>query len=127
LLSKRGLLLRADLLAPVAHWITPEAETKRFDTHFFVAALPSAQIPRDVGTEADHRLWIRPGDALSAKLKLLPPTKAVLRDLAGYDTVEAALHTERVFSTVAPRVVLLEGGGTRLVIDPGPAGSASSG
>src|SRR5689334_23407197 len=58
LLTRRGLVLRADLLRPLAHWITPEVEPKRFDTRFFLAEMPSGQTCRDVGGEADSRVWI---------------------------------------------------------------------
>src|SRR5580704_19413608 len=44
LLSRRGLLLRADLLTPWARWITPEISPRRFDTWFFAAALPAGQL-----------------------------------------------------------------------------------
>jgi len=104
LLLRRGLLLRADLLAPVAHWITPEIEPKRFDTRFFVAALPERQLCRDVGTEADRRLWIRPEEALSSGLTIMPPTEAVLTDLAGHPDVASALHADREITAVLPRV-----------------------
>jgi hypothetical protein len=114
LLLRRGLLLRADLLAPLAHWITPEFEPKRFDTRFFVAALPERQICRDVGTEADRRLWIRPEEAL-ARLTIMPPTEAVLQDLAGHSDVASALHAEREISTVLPRIEL-DGDRVRFVI-----------
>jgi 8-oxo-dGTP pyrophosphatase MutT (NUDIX family) len=107
LLLRRGLLLRADLLAPVAHWITPEIEPKRFDTRFFVAALPERQICRDAGTEADFRLWIRPQDALSSGLTIMHPTAAVLKDLAEYPDVASALQAERTITTVLPRVELI--------------------
>ncbi|HST85126.1 MAG TPA: NUDIX hydrolase [Kineosporiaceae bacterium] len=103
LLLRRGLLLRADLLAPVAHWITPEIEPKRFDTRFFVAALPERQICREVGTEADLRLWIRPQDALASGLRIMHPTAAVLADLAEHPNVASALHAEREITTVQPR------------------------
>jgi 8-oxo-dGTP pyrophosphatase MutT (NUDIX family) len=43
LLRRHGLLLRADLLTPWAHWITPEISPRRFDTWFFAAALPTGQ------------------------------------------------------------------------------------
>jgi 8-oxo-dGTP pyrophosphatase MutT (NUDIX family) len=43
LLSRRGLVLRADLLTPWARWITPEVSHRRFDTWFFAAALPPGQ------------------------------------------------------------------------------------
>ena len=39
-LQAAGLPLRADLLAPWARWVTPEAEPRRDDTAFFVAAVP---------------------------------------------------------------------------------------
>ena len=58
LLIRRGLHLRSDLLRPWAHWTTPEFEPRRFDTWFFVAALPVGQHARDVGGEADHTRWI---------------------------------------------------------------------
>ena len=106
LLSRRGLRLRADLLAPIAHWITPELSLKRFDTRFFVAALPERQSCRDAGTEADRRLWIRPREALASGLTIMRPTAAVLTDLAGYPDVASALHAEREITTVQPRVEL---------------------
>ena len=46
LLARRGLVLRSDLLRPLAHWITPEVEPKRFDTRFFLARLPEGQVTR---------------------------------------------------------------------------------
>ena len=60
LFARRGLVLRSDLLRPLAHWITPEAEPKRFDTRFFLAELPAGQVCREAGTEADSRVWVRP-------------------------------------------------------------------
>ena len=103
LLIRRGLRLRADLLAPLAHWITPEIGRKRFDTYFFVAALPERQICREVGTEADLRLWISPQEALSSGLRIMPPTQAVLQDLATHQNVASARSAEREITTVLPR------------------------
>ncbi len=57
-LATRDLVLRSDLLRPWAHWITPEFEPKRFDTRFFVAAVPTGQRPRDVSGEADDTVWL---------------------------------------------------------------------
>ena len=39
----RNLTLRADWLAPLAHWITPPVSERRYSTHFFLAALPDGQ------------------------------------------------------------------------------------
>jgi 8-oxo-dGTP pyrophosphatase MutT (NUDIX family) len=104
LLTRRGLVLRTDLLRPLAHWITPEIEPKRFDTHFFLARLPEGQVTRQAGTEADSRVWVRPADAL--ELPMLPPTRAVLSELATYDDVSSALAAERTIATVLPKLVV---------------------
>jgi hypothetical protein len=109
LLTRRGLLLRADLLRPCAHWITPEVEPKRFDTRFFVARLPSGQRCRDAGSEADQRLWVRPQDALDRGLGMMAPTAAVLAELAAAPDVEAALSATRTIRPVQPVAVLEDG------------------
>jgi len=110
LLARRGLVLRSDLLRPLAHWITPEVEPKRFDTRFFLARLPEGQVTRAAGTEADQRLWVRPADALEQGLLMLPPTRAVLEDLAAYDDVESALAATRAITPLMPRLLVGEGG-----------------
>jgi 8-oxo-dGTP pyrophosphatase MutT (NUDIX family) len=115
LLQRRDLVLRADLLAPLAHWVTPEVEPKRFDTRFFVAALPERQVCRDAGTEADLRFWVRPEQALLSGLRIMAPTAAVITDLAGHHDVASALRAERVITAVMPRLEL-DGDQVRLVI-----------
>jgi 8-oxo-dGTP pyrophosphatase MutT (NUDIX family) len=109
LLERRDLVLRADLLRPLAHWITPEAEPRRFDTRFFLAAMPEHQRCRDVGGEADDRVWVRPADALASGLALMPPTRSVLMDLSRFDDVATALAAERTITPVLPRFVLVDG------------------
>ncbi|MFD0639332.1 NUDIX hydrolase [Catenulispora yoronensis] len=47
-LAARSLVLRTDLLGAWSRWITPEFEPRRYDTAFFVAALPAGQRTRDV-------------------------------------------------------------------------------
>ncbi|MGH3313051.1 MAG: NUDIX hydrolase [Streptomyces sp.] len=95
-LDRRGLVLRSDLLGGWAHWITPEFEQRRYDTWFFVAALPEGQRTRNASTEADRTAWIRPGDAAAGydrgDLLMMPPTIATLRQLAGHRTVAEALR-----------------------------------
>ncbi len=112
LLERRGLGLRADLLRPWAHWITPELEPKRYDTRFFVAALPTGQHARDVGGEADATMWLTPSEAVARfhrdELAMLPPTIATLRELAEYATTAEALAAAdtRDIAPVLPRVVI---------------------
>jgi 8-oxo-dGTP pyrophosphatase MutT (NUDIX family) len=121
LLTRRGLVLRADLLRPLAHWITPEVEQKRFDTRFFVARVPAGQVCRDAGSEADRRLWLRPQDALDRQLRVLPPTAAVLADLAAHPDVEAALAAPREIRPVLPKLVVDDDDEVAFLL-PGDAG-----
>ncbi|MFJ9117408.1 NUDIX hydrolase [Streptomyces sp. NPDC102394] len=94
-LDRRGLVLRSDLLGAWARWITPEFEVRRYDTFFFVAALPHGQRTRNASTEADRTVWIRPQDAAEGydkgELLMMPPTIATLRALAPYGTAADAL------------------------------------
>ncbi|MEV7776844.1 NUDIX hydrolase [Kitasatospora sp. NPDC088351] len=84
-LREHGLLLRSDLLAGWARWITPEFEERRYDTWFFVAALPPGQrAALEVG-EADKVAWLSPAEAVEGyeqgRYGMLPPTVTVLREL----------------------------------------------
>ncbi|MER5257509.1 NUDIX hydrolase [Streptomyces sp. NPDC002855] len=94
-LDRRGLVLRSDLLAAWARWITPEFEPKRYDTFFFVAALPEGQRTRNASTEADRTVWIAPGEATAGydkgDLLMMPPTIATLRQLSAYGSASDAL------------------------------------
>ena len=116
LLARRGLVLRADLLRPFAHWITPEIEPKRFDTRFFLAELPAGQVCRDVGGEADERVWVRPQVAVDEGLRMLPPTHNSLLQVAHYATVAEALADEREVHLVAPKLIVLPDDTVKFVV-----------
>lgn len=94
-LDRRGLALRSDLLGAWTRWITPEFEPRRYDTWFFVAALPEGQRTRNASTEADRTVWIRPADAAASydkgELLMMPPTIATLRQLTPYDSAAETL------------------------------------
>jgi 8-oxo-dGTP pyrophosphatase MutT (NUDIX family) len=107
LLTLRGLALRADLLAPWARWITPEFEPRRFDTYFFVARMPEGQVTRDVGGEADDRVW-RPA-ADSTDLPMLPPTRVTLSQVAEHSTVDGVLAAAGRRDAATPVRPRLEG------------------
>jgi 8-oxo-dGTP pyrophosphatase MutT (NUDIX family) len=116
LLARRGLVLRTDLLRPFAHWITPEVEPRRFDTRFFLAQMPAGQVCRDVGGEADERLWVRVKDSLDQGLVLMPPTHTSLRDLVPYGDVRSALDDPRAVTLVAPKLVVLPDDSVKFVV-----------
>ena len=68
------------------HWVTPEIYSMRFDTRFYVATLPSNQVPLARSEEVTHSLWIKPAAALARldrrEFPILPPTTTVLHELA---------------------------------------------
>ncbi|GAA4797345.1 NUDIX hydrolase [Streptomyces ziwulingensis] len=94
-LDRRGLVLRSDLLGAWARWVTPEFESRRYDTWFFVAALPEGQRTRNASTEADRTVWLTPAEAAAGydrgELLMMPPTVATLRPLTAYGTAAEAL------------------------------------
>lgn len=107
-LRTEKLVLRADLLRPWSNWITPEAErTRRYDTFFFVGALPKGQQADGENTESDQAEWALPRDAIAdfeaGKSFLLPPTWSQLDSLAGR-TVADVLADEREIVAIEPRL-----------------------
>ena len=109
-LQRRGLVLRTDLLAAWTHWVTPEFEPRRYDTRFFVAALPAGQRTRDIFGEADRVAWMAPQDAVSGvdsgAMAMLPPTYETCSDLLGFTAgadVLAAAAGRRI-QPVLPRL-----------------------
>lgn len=90
--------LRLDLagLAPFSRWITPVFSPKRFDTMFFLAAVPPNQTLSHDGSETVHGLWMRPQQVIDAadkemKHSLYFATRLNIMDLALSDTTEDAL------------------------------------
>jgi 8-oxo-dGTP pyrophosphatase MutT (NUDIX family) len=110
-LARRGLVLRADLVVPWAHWITPEFEPRRFDTRFLVAALPEGQVTREFGEEADQVEWVRPTVAIerweAGEMAIMPPTLISLAEVGEYPTVAAAMaaSADRTIFPVQPHAV----------------------
>ncbi len=107
-LGRRGLVLRSDLLRPWARWITPVVEARRYDTRFFIAAIPPGQRTRHVGGEADQVAWWQPGAAIRAarqhELRLMPPTAVCLAQVGACGQVDAALQARPDLQPVIPVV-----------------------
>lgn len=109
MLTRLGLVLRTDLLALRAHWITPVFEPKRYDTRFFAARMPVGQVADDRSSEAEITLWTTPGRLLEALAAgeeiMLPPTRVMLEQLSRVDDLDAWLATPVPVHPVQPFIV----------------------
>jgi 8-oxo-dGTP pyrophosphatase MutT (NUDIX family) len=105
LLEGEELLCDASRLVYFSHWQTPEPSSIRFDTRFFLAALPEDQNPFLASPEVSHSLWLTPDRALELfakdELPLIFPTFASLRTLADFESLEGVLR-EYSFSLIQP-------------------------
>ena len=92
LLISEGLFCDVSPLSYIFHRITPEHYRVRFDTRFYLAALPRGQNPLHASEEISESLWIVPSAALQraeeGEFRMVPPTLAVLRNLSNYRSWE---------------------------------------
>jgi 8-oxo-dGTP pyrophosphatase MutT (NUDIX family) len=86
LLESERLFCDLGRLTYLFHRITPEKYPVRFDTRFYLAALPPHQTPLTSSEEVSESLWVEPKIALdesaSGKFPMMPPTVITLRTLA---------------------------------------------
>lgn len=111
-LRQERLVVRADLLRPWAHWVTPKAErSRRYDTYFFVAALPDGQCADGCNTESDQAGWATAQAAMDdfalGRSFLLPPTWTQLDSLIGV-TVADVMALQRSIAVIEPHLVVHE-------------------
>jgi 8-oxo-dGTP pyrophosphatase MutT (NUDIX family) len=111
LLEAEGLEAELHDVVYCAHWVTPVAEPRRYDTRFFLAAMPPGREERLDPREMTHALWLSPEDALrrfrDGRLPMVFPTIRTLESLDAHESVEAALDAfrGRPVATVLPRLV----------------------
>lgn len=95
-LTDTGQLLDTDLLRYWSNWVTPEENPIRFDTHFFLAALPEGALADGNTSEATTASWNRPSDLLAAwrseEVSLMPPTWAQIKRLADFDCLDSVME-----------------------------------
>jgi len=129
---RESIRLALDALVYAAHWVTPDTEARRFDTRFFLAAVPPDQHAAHDDGETTHGEWMTPADAVArcrrGEIALPPPTWTTLRALERFGTVAEAMAWAR--SRTVPRVQpgMIQRGDTRIVLLPGdPAYHAVAG
>jgi len=110
-LESRGLALDLAGLRPFARWVTPEAESRRFDARFFLASAPPGQDGAHDDFETKASFWAPPANVLArfdtGDVALAPPTHRTLEMLAAWPDVGAAMRgiEGACLDVVCPRLV----------------------
>ncbi|MCP3853437.1 MAG: NUDIX domain-containing protein [Actinomycetia bacterium] len=111
--EEESLVLATDDIHYWSHWITPVGPPRRFDTRFFIAPAPAAQVAAHDDRETVDNLWVRPADALErhrrGELEMILPTIANLEQISPFDTVADLLAAARQITDVPailPKIVI---------------------
>jgi 8-oxo-dGTP pyrophosphatase MutT (NUDIX family) len=122
-----GLRLALDALQPLAHWVTPDVEGRRYDTRFFLALMPDGQCAQSDASETTALVWISPADAIErgrrGEITLPPPTWTTLRRLARFETVNALFASLRHIHIVRVQPVVVRLGDRTILTLPGDPGN----
>jgi len=109
--EREHLRLAIDLIHFYNRWITPEGRPRRFDTRFFITALPGSQTGLHDGSETVDSCWISPNEALRRydldEFGLMRVTQKQLLDFAQYRTADDFLtmaRNNRKFPTYQPSI-----------------------
>ena len=125
-LAEMKLRLQTSSLAPWSRWITPVSPSvmnKRFDTRFFVAAVPTGQIAMHDNYEATESVWLTPRMALEqqrdALIEMAPPQIMTLAHLSRFDNVQSVMAEARSRRPPVIKPHPIDIDGTRVICYPG--------
>jgi 8-oxo-dGTP pyrophosphatase MutT (NUDIX family) len=114
-LEARSLALDLAALRPFARWVTPLAESRRFDTRFFLVVAPPGQEGAHDAHETTASFWAMPEEVLArfdrGELQLAPPTHRSLEVLATVTSTADALTLAAGLSLdpICPKLVPVPG------------------
>jgi 8-oxo-dGTP pyrophosphatase MutT (NUDIX family) len=108
-LDLKSILEQEDLLADVgqmhyiARWITPLGSPRRFDARFFIAQIPSNQIPlHDDGELVDSR-WLSPHEIIEKcnreEMVLMTPTLRMIHCLSKFNSADQVINSVSINPT----------------------------
>jgi glyoxylase-like metal-dependent hydrolase (beta-lactamase superfamily II)/8-oxo-dGTP pyrophosphatase MutT (NUDIX family) len=119
---ERGLVLAADQVFVLAHWITDRDLPRRFDVPFLVARMPEGQAPVADEAEQFEPVWVRPEVALerhkAGQFFMIFPTVRTLQRLEKFGAVDDVLRecaSEEPLWTSCPRAGMQHGAEVRFM------------
>jgi 8-oxo-dGTP pyrophosphatase MutT (NUDIX family) len=125
LLESHGLAVDVSALLPWSRWVTPEGEVRRYDTRFFIGALPEGAEAQDVTSESSAAAWLPIGVALEqaqrGERQLLPPTMITLMAVQAFATVADVLASaaDGVITPIRPNVRVADDGSVTVQLPDG--------
>ena len=121
--EEAAVTVALDDLIPIAHWVTPEVETRRYDTRFFLARMPDNQVARHDDGETTELVWLTPELALeqsrTSQIMLPPPTWTTVKRLASHRSVDQALAWARATTIVRVQPGFIRDGDRTILTLPG--------
>lgn len=110
-------------LEPLAHWVTPQIETRRFDTRFFLARMPAGQVAKHDEGETTALDWLTPRGAVAKferrELLLPPPTFTTIRQLEKLTSIDDVFAWARGRKIVRVMPGFIKDGTTTMLTLPG--------
>ena len=126
LLAQHGVRLDLGSLHPFARWVTPVAESRRYDTRFFLVVPTGDVTGAHDDQETTASFWATPAEVLerhrARELFLAPPTHRTLEVFAeAKDTAEALAIADRsCLDPICPRALALPDGAMAIVLPGDP-------
>ncbi len=126
-LLSRNLKVDLAALHPFARWVTPTAESRRYDARFFLVVAPEGQPGAHDDSETMASFWASPANVLerfdAGEVQLAPPTHRTFEILANARTIDGAISAARsaCLDPVCPKLVQHEDekGQTLALVLPG--------
>ena len=104
--EEAGVRVDPSELVLIAHWVTPEIETRRYDTRFFLVRMPAGQEAHHDENETTEFAWMTPRDAIDrcerGEIMLPPPTWTTLKRMQRHANLAELFEWAK--SVAIPRV-----------------------
>jgi 8-oxo-dGTP pyrophosphatase MutT (NUDIX family) len=127
-LALMALRLQTHSVVPWSRWVTPvqaSVMNKRFDTRFFVAAVPAGQVACHDDHETTASIWLSPRSALqqywAGEIQLAPPQIMSLAHLSHHADVHSVLAAARARLPPLIQPEPFDQDGMRVICYPGDA------